>query len=391
MSDSKTVMKQDQDVIKQHNKSMVLDVIRARRPISRTEISKVTQMSATSIGRLVAELTEEGLIRETEELASSGVGRKAVMLDIVPDGRYAVGIDIQKKRVIVGLMDFAETPVASTELRHNARSATPDETIALLAQAVDSLLRDHRIPRGKVAGIGIGTPGVIDYERGVVQLSSTLGWRDVKLADRIAEATGIRTVIDNDLKVKILGEYLYGAAQGSDKTVLINVGTGIGSSLIINGSIFRGGSNSAGELGHMTLDPHGNLCECGKRGCLQTYIDESALLTEARKIKEIREIGDLFEAVRGGESWAVEIMDRAALYIAVTVNNIVCLYDPDTVILSGDLVEQFEEILDRLQDHCKQVVWEPFRDSFQVIASRLQGNSIVLGAGALALRQATHN
>ncbi|MBB6633905.1 ROK family transcriptional regulator [Cohnella thailandensis] len=390
MSESKHTVKQDQEVIKQHNKQLVLDVIRTRRPISRSEISKITEMSATSVGRIVSELTDEGLVRETS-LTSSGVGRKAVMLDIEPSGRYAIGIDIQKKRIVIGLMDFAERLITSKELKHTSQEAQAEETIALMASSVTALLEEQGISSAKVAGIGIGTPGVIDYERGVVQFSSTLGWRDFPLAMRIQEKTGLRTVIDNDLKVKILGEYLFGAAQGSDKTVLINVGTGIGSSLIINGDIFRGGSNSAGELGHMTIHPHGNLCECGKRGCLQTYIDESALLGEARKVSAIREIGELFAAVRRNEEWAVEIIDRAAFHIAVTINNIVCLYNPDTVILSGDLVEGFGEILEWLDRHCEQVVWEPFRDSFQVIASRLHGRSIVLGAGALALQQATHN
>ena len=390
MSESKHTVKQDQEVIKQHNKQLVLDVIRTRRPISRSEISKITEMSATSVGRIVSELTDEGLVRETS-LTSSGVGRKAVMLDIEPSGRYAIGIDIQKKRIVIGLMDFAEQLVASKELKHTSQEAQAEETIALMASSVSALLEERGISSAKVGGIGIGTPGVIDYERGVVQFSSTLGWRDIPLAKRIQEETGLRTVIDNDLKVKILGEYLFGAAQGSDKTVLINVGTGIGSSLIINGDIFRGGSNSAGELGHMTIHPHGNLCECGKRGCLQTYIDESALLGEARKVSDTREIGELFAAVRRNEEWAVEIIDRAAFHIAVTINNIVCLYNPDTVILSGDLVEEFGEILEWLERHCAQVVWEPFRDSFQAIASQLHGRSIVLGAGALALQQATHN
>ncbi|RUS47640.1 ROK family transcriptional regulator [Cohnella sp. AR92] len=390
MSDSKHTVKQDQDVIKQHNKQLVLDVIRTRRPISRSEISKITEMSATSVGRIVGELAEEGLVRETS-LTSTGVGRKAVMLDIEPGGRYTIGIDIQKKRIVIGLMDFSEQLITAKELKHTSLESSSEETIVLMAGTVLGLLEERKIPASKVAGIGIGTPGVIDYEGGVVQFSSTLGWREVPLAGKIEESTGIRTVIDNDLKVKILGEYLFGAAKGSDKTVLINVGTGIGSSLIINGDIFRGGSNSAGELGHMTINPHGNLCECGKRGCLQTYIDESALLTEARKVRGIGEIGELFAAVRANEPWAVEIIDRAALHIAVTINNIVCLYNPDTVILSGDLVEEFGEILEWLDRHCSVVVWEPFRDSFQVIASQLHGRSIVLGAGALALHQVTHN
>ncbi|BBH23816.1 transcriptional regulator [Paenibacillus baekrokdamisoli] len=383
--DMKQMVKQDQEVIKQHNKHLVLDVIRKHRPISRAEISKATKMSATSIGRIVNELTSEGLVKETA-LTSTGVGRKAIKLDIEPGGRYSIGVDIQKKRILLGVMDFSEKIVFTEQVAHTAIEAAPEATIALIAQTVQQCLDARGIPRSKVTGIGVGTPGVIDYARGIVLLSATLGWKNISLAAMLLQATGFRTVIDNDLKVKILGEYLFGSAKGSDKTVLINVGTGIGASLIINGEIFRGGSNSAGELGHTTLDPNGNLCECGKRGCLQTYIEESALLSEARRIKPITDIAQLFEAARAQEMWALEIMHRTSLYIGITINNIVCLYNPDTVIISGDLVENYGEILQLLQEHCKTVIWEPFRESLKVIASELEGQAIVMGAGVLALQ-----
>ncbi|ASJ57301.1 sugar kinase [Brevibacillus formosus] len=327
----KKIMKQDQDVTKQHNKQMILDIIKKQRPISRAEIAKITRMSATSIGRFVSELCEEGLIRETE-LTSSGVGRKAIMLDIEPGAIYTIGVDMAKKR------------------------------------------------------IGIGMPGVINYERGIVQLSTTLDWKDVAFANLIEKRLKIKTVIDNDLKVKILSEYLYGSAKGSNKTALIGIGTGIGSALIINGEVFRGGSNSAGELGHTTLDPNGNLCECGKRGCLQTYIDENSLIMEARRVKDVNDDRQVFAAARNEERWAKEIVSRTALYLGITINNIVCMYNPDTVIVSGDLVENYREIIDLVEEHSDQVIWEPFKGKFRVIPSELKGEAIVMGAGALAMQ-----
>ncbi|EJL47454.1 sugar kinase [Brevibacillus agri] len=381
----KKIVKQDQDVIKQHNKLMILDIIKNKRPISRAEITKITRMSATSIGRFVSELCEEGVIRETE-LTSSGVGRKAIMLDIEPGALYTIGVDIEKKRISFGIMDFSETIVAHHRVEHKALAGTPAETAALICQEIRGMIARQGIPFEKVIGIGIGVPGVINYERGVVQLSSTLGWKDVAFAELIEKELGIKTVIDNDLKVKILSEYLYGSAKGSNKTALIGIGTGIGSALIINGEVFRGGSNSAGELGHTTLDPNGNLCECGKRGCLQTYIDENALILEARRVKEVTDVREVFAAARNGERWAKEIVSRTALYIGITINNIVCMYNPDTVILSGDLVENYREIVELVEEHSDQVIWEPFKGKFRVIPSELRGEAIVMGAGALAMQ-----
>lgn len=381
----KKIVKQDQDVIKQHNKLMILDIIKKQRPISRAEITKITKMSATSIGRFVSELCEEGVIRETD-LTSSGVGRKAIMLDIEPGAIYTIGVDIEKKRINFGIMDFSETVTVYHRTAHQAQKSTPKETADLICREIRGMIERLGIPYEKVVGVGIGVPGVINYEQGIVQLSTTLGWKDVAFASLVEKELQIRTVIDNDLKVKILSEYLYGSAKGSNKTALIGIGTGIGSALIINGEVFRGGSNSAGELGHTTLDPNGNLCECGKRGCLQTYVDENSLILEARRVSDVSDVREVFAAARNYERWAKEIVSRTALYIGITINNIVCMYNPDTVILSGDLVENYREIVDLVDEHSEQVIWEPFKGKFRVIPSELRGDAIVMGAGALAMQ-----
>ncbi|MGA3513500.1 ROK family protein, partial [Lactiplantibacillus plantarum] len=107
---------------------------------------------------------------------------------------------------------------------------------------------------------------------------------------------------------------------------------------------------------------------------------------EARRVKEITDIGQVFEAARADERWAKEIVSRTALYIGITINNIVCMYNPDTVILSGDLIENYTEIVDLVHEHCEQVIWEPFKGTFRIIASELKAEAIVIGAGALALQ-----
>lgn len=380
----KDTEKRDQEAIRQHNKLMILDIIKKRRPISRAEITKITKMSPTSVGRIVNDLCEQGLVVETA-LTSSGLGRKAVMLDIDPQAVFTVGIDIGKKSIRFGLFEFGGTLLHERKVPHRALETTFEQTAALMAETVADIIAGQNIDRKKVIGIGIGVPGVIDHERGVVQLSSTLGWRNVPLSRLIEERAGLPVMIDNDLKVKILAEYLHGSARGSRKTALIELGTGVGSALIIDGDIFRGGSNSAGELGHTTLDPNGNMCECGKRGCLQTYIDESAILHEANRVKEINDIGQLFEAARNDEHWAKDIITRTSLYIGIAINNIVCMYNPDAVILSGNMIENYPDIVPLINEQCEQVVWELFRGSFSILTSELKAQSIVIGAAALMM------
>ncbi|NOU84538.1 ROK family protein [Paenibacillus sp. LMG 31460] len=380
----KKIEKHDQDVIRLHNKQMILEIIKKSRPISRAEITKITKLSPTSVGRIVGELCEQGLVRETA-LTSVGVGRKAIMLDIDPQAVYTIGVDIGKKAIKFGVMEFSGELLHEERVEHVALQTTPEATAAVISETINLIIANKNLDKSKIIGIGIGVPGVIDHERGIVQYSSTLGWRNIPLAQFIQDKLHILTVIDNDLKVKILAEYLLGSAQGSRKTALIELGTGVGSSLIIDGDIFRGGSNSAGELGHTTLDPNGNMCECGKRGCLQTYIDESAILHEANRIKETADIQQLFAAAQNEENWAQDIISRTSLYIGITINNIVCMYNPDAVILCGDLVENYSEIVPLIEEQCGQVVWEPFRDTFKILTSELKSKSIVVGAAMLVM------
>lgn len=380
----KDKVKHDQEAIKQHNKLLVLEIIKQRRPISRAEITKIAKMSPTSVGRIVSDLCEQGLVMETS-LTSTGVGRKAVMLDIDPQAVFTIGVDIGKNTIRFGLVEYSGKLLHERHVPHSAWKTTTDRTVALIAETTASIVEAQAIDRTKLIGIGIGVPGVIDHEQGIVQLSSTLGWRGVSLSRELEKRCGIPVMIDNDLKVKLLAEYLYGSARDSRKTALIEFGTGVGSALMIDGDIFRGGSNSAGELGHTTLDPNGAMCECGKRGCLQTYIDESAILHEAGRMKEIADIGQLFDAARSDEHWAKDIVARASLYIGIAINNVVCLFNPDSVILSGNMIENFPEIVPLIREKCDQVVWEPFRGSFTIVTSGLKGQSIMIGAATLMM------
>ncbi|MBW7457444.1 ROK family protein, partial [Paenibacillus sepulcri] len=191
--------------------------------------------------------------------------------------------------------------------------------------------------------------------------------------------------VDNELKVKALAEHLKGAAIGSRRTALLGFGNGVGSALILEGEIYRGETNSAGEIGHTTIDPSGMMCECGKAGCLQTYINISSLLSEANKIRPIATIEELFAARQAGEGWAKYLIERALQYIAITVNNVVCMYNPDSVILSGELVDKFPAIYEEVEELCtKEIVWEPLRGSFRIFRSELNERGVMIGSGLLS-------
>lgn len=378
------VNKHDQEYIKKKNRSMVLDVIRIKRPISRANIAKITGMSPTSVSRIVSDLCQLGIVKETE-LFSSGVGRRATLLDIDAKSVLTVGVEFDKNEIKIGIVDFDGNIVAETQMRGSNQYQSPETIADRIAGVLADLIGAQGINRDKIIGIGIGIPGIIDVLKGIVVFSSQLGWKNVAFAELVERRTNIPTTIDNDLKVKALGESIYGYVKGSRKTVLIGIGSGVGSTLVIDGEIYRGESNIAGEIGHSTVDPNGMLCECGKRGCLQTYIADYALLQEANKVKNVSSLAEIFESFFQGEPWAVNIIDRACTYIAITVSNVVCMYNPDTIILSGSFIEMHPQILETIQAKLKNFVWEPYNGTFKLVCSKLQGHSVMIGAASLAL------
>ncbi|MBO0958829.1 ROK family transcriptional regulator [Neobacillus sp. MM2021_6] len=370
--------KQDQLLMKKQNKNLVLDIIKNKSPISRTEVAKVTGMSPTSITRIVSELHSQGFVRETE-LVTSGVGRKATLLDVCEDVLYTIGVEIDKLIIKIGIVDYVGKIVAwQTITRDEVESY--DETLMKINRGMCYLIEEHQLPSEKIIGIGVGLPGSIDYMNGLVKISDQLKWKHARLASDLKQLTGFDVIIDNELKMKVIAENFKGMARDSQNAVLVGIGSGIGAAIILNGEIYRGDSNNAGEIGHTVIDPTGNVCNCGKIGCLATYISEGAIIADSKKIKNIQSIDEVFAAYRKRDSWAINIMDRTTTYIALALSNILCLYNPEVIILSGDTIEKLPELKGEIERKCELYIWEPIKDTLKVVYSGLSNQGVVLGA-----------
>ncbi|SMF75712.1 Sugar kinase of the NBD/HSP70 family, may contain an N-terminal HTH domain [Paenibacillus uliginis N3/975] len=378
-----SMKKHDQDFMRQQNKITVYELIKNDSPISRASIAKKTGMSPTTVSRIVGELTNQGYVAEFEQI-SSGLGRKATMLGLKGNSVLSVGVEIDKHRISLGVVDVNGAVMVS-KVHHRIPEESVEMTLSTIVRMLQETVESEGLDSSRIAGIGVGLPGIVDNENGQVVFSVQLGWRNVDIAQRLKALTGYEVAVDNELKVKALAEHVRGAAAGSKRTALLGFGTGVGSALIIEGEIYRGESNSAGEIGHTTIDPNGAMCECGKAGCLQTYIITSALLLEANKIRKVDTLEELFEARRSKEMWAVQLIERALTYIAITVNNVLCVYNPDIVILSGELIENFPEIRQEIEDLCfNRFVWEPLRDSFSLQYTALGEDGVMIGSALLA-------
>ncbi|GKX30257.1 transcriptional regulator [Vallitalea longa] len=376
--------KLDQGYIKKKNLHLVLKLIKTNKSISRADIVKMTNMSPTSVSRIVGNLIDLGLVRETETY-SKGVGRKAILLEINLKSILTVGAYINKHIVKAGIVDFGGGILYEEKIESEIDKLSYDKIINIVCELIKKVINNSGVDESKIVGLGISLPGIIDYSTGNVLMSTQLKWKDIQLGRCVEEKLGIKTIVDNDVKVEALAESIYGVGKNIEKLALISFGRGVGSALIVGGNIFRGTTNIAGEIGHTTIDPNGALCPCGRRGCLQTFIIEDNIIAEANKVKKTNSLLEVFEYAHNGEQWAVSIIDRCLTYMCITINTVICMYNPDTVVIKGSLIKAFPDMPRLVEEKLENLTWDQLKGSFQILQSQLGSKAHIVGGATLAL------
>ena len=308
-----------------------------------------------------------------------------MLLDTDPDSIYVISVELDKTVCKIAVVDFDGYIKSQQCVKYDFYHMDWKNIMDEICNIIREIMKDEKIPKSKIAGIGIGIPGIIDDKSGIVTFSPQLGWKSIPLAEYVEREMGFETKIDNIIKLKALAENIYGSAKGVNKAALLNLGTGVGSSLIIDEEIYRGVTNSSGEIGHTTIEPNGRLCDCGRRGCLQTYISINELIGEARRVKDVSSIKEIFDASSDGESWAIEILDRWYTYVGIAVCDVIYVYNPETVIISGEIIEQAPWIIDIIRDVVEKSIWKPFKDTYEIKKTALGDKAGIIGISILVL------
>ncbi len=312
--------------------------------------------------------------------------------------RFALGIDIGGTNVVVGCV--AEDGSALHGLRNEpTRPETgADDVIARIIQAAKASIAETRtgVPGAEIIGAGIGAPGPLDTRRGIVLLTPNLGWKNMPLRDRISAGLGLPAALDNDANCAILGEWWIGAAKGARHAVGVTIGTGIGGGLVVNGEILHGASDSAGEIGHTTIDTEGRKCKCGNYGCLEAYASGPAIArravedVEAGAESRIAEFagGDLanvtaqtvYEAAAHGDPLAVEVVLETAKFLGAGIANPVNIFNPEVVVVCGGVTQAGESLFVPLRREVARRAFKPAVEACRIVPGALSGTAGVYGA-----------
>jgi glucokinase len=275
-----------------------------------------------------------------------------------------------------------------------------DRIIGLIEGVMSDTTKETGASRKDFIGIGAGAPGPLDRDKGIVVVAPNLGWRDFPLSERINSRLGIPVTLDNDANCATLGEFWLGAARGGRNVVGITIGTGIGGGLIINGELYHGASDVAGEIGHTTIDVNGRHCKCGNYGCLEAYASGPAIATRAREalvredtasmlpsmvdgVLERITAETVYDAAKKGDGLANEIVRDTARYLGAGIATLLNTFNPDTVVIAGGVIRAGDALLTPLRTEVRRRAFKPAVEACRIVPAELPGTAGVVGAVAV--------
>ncbi len=317
------------------------------------------------------------------------------------NNRWAIGVDLGGTKVEVAQIDSTgrihKRVKRPTEVK-DGPSAVKAEIIA----AVQEVQRDRKSPP---IGVGVGVAGQIDAETGAVRFAPNLHWRDVPLQDDLRQALGLPVVVVNDVRAATWAEYLHGAGKGCDDLICLFVGTGVGGGVISGGKMLAGCSNSAGELGHMTIQLHGPLCHCGNHGCLEALTGGWAIARQAQQAIEqdphagaplLERSGGLIDAVTAqivvqaaldSDPLARRLMNQVTEALIAGAVSLANAFNPCRLVLGGGIIEGMPELVDQIDRGVRDRALEAASSALRVYRAQLHNDAGVVGAAALAMQR----
>ncbi len=317
--------------------------------------------------------------------------------------RWIVGVDIGGTNLVVGAVPVDGGPAEAVRTRPTEPHRGGQFVVGRVARMVEKVIAQVSASRGvgrdAFVGLGIGSPGPLDRESGTVIETPNLGWENFPLRDLLIDAVGLPATLDNDANCATYGEWWQGAGRGVRLLAGITIGTGVGGGLVIDGHIFHGASDVAGEIGHMTINFEGRRCRCGNYGCLEAYVSGPNIA--ARAVEGIELSPDsilpelvggeldritaatVYEAARRGDAYADEVLKETAKILGAGIANLINLVNPEVVVVAGGVTRAGEHLLGPLRAAVRKRAFRSAVDACRILPAELDSTAGVIGAAGV--------
>ncbi|KXS49218.1 MAG: glucokinase [Halanaerobium sp. 4-GBenrich] len=313
---------------------------------------------------------------------------------------YYLGLDLGGTKILTGLAD-TQGNIITRSRKETEANLGEDKIIANMIETIETVIEKAGVKKEEVKTLGIGSPGPLDAQKGIIIENSNLPWKNVALVERMESALGIKTILKNDANAAALGEKWFGAGRTVDNMVYLTISTGIGGGAVINKELFTGINDNACEIGHTVIDPDGPLCGCGNHGCLESFASGTAIGREAReaaaagKSKKMLELADNIvedidavicaQAAYQGDQAAREIFEKAGYYLGIGLGNVVNIFNTEMIILGGGVMKASDLFLDQALATMKEIALPGPLEIVTVTEAELGSDIGLMGAIAVAM------
>lgn len=375
----------DRFVVSDKAAADVFAAILSRGPVSRRDVAQLTGLSQATITKAVKPMLAAGYLIEGRD-ESPGRGRPANPLRVSTDRHYALGIKLSPHEIVGVVTNPRAEPLGSVRRPLPGRGV--EEVLAEIGDVVAELLGQKPEFAERVEGLGLALGGHVDGRSGTLRYSPLLGWREVPLASMLEAATGLYTVVENDVNALAVEEQLFGAGRGVLTFAVVTVGAGVGCGLVVDGKLVHGANGMAGEIGHLVVDWDGELCACGNRGCLETLASDRAILGSIARDGGpfLTSVGEAALLAREGNEKARDAFSAAGEALGRALAVLANLINPSRVVLSGEGVVASDLLMDKLSEALERHAFSSVAGLPEIVTRPLADETWARGAAANALR-----
>ena len=378
----------DQSLMREINRMALVRVIQRVPGLSRAELAKETGLTKSTVSLLVQDLIDEGWLLESDVQATGAIGRRPTPLFLDGHRLAMIGADVSVDSISALTASLTGDVVngASEQLS----STNPAFVIRRLALMIASLVEQARADDRRLLGIGVGVPGAVLDQQGIVKLAPNLPWRDVAFQSELSQelasvgVTGLRIQVQNDYDVAALSEYEFGEAPLPDPLIYLGLGIGVGAGIIVRDRLFLGAEGYAGEVGHSILQFEGPLCSCGRKGCAESFIGQRAISARiAGNTSEVLSVDTIRQLLERGDEAALLAVRRSGHYLGVLIQNLWTYFNPGRIVLGGPLCDLGGAFLDSARTCLESYSQDCGLQLPEIQLSRFGSRSVAVGAAAL--------